>query len=123
MTNPRIATLSLLAAHGPDWPAHDSPKNGPTAASIFDKRVSAELGLARFGLYQVDLPPWATTEPHDHVQDEVEDAYAVIRGNGWVIVDGQEVRIEAGQFVGVTKESNRFIRAGKDGCVLIAVCA
>ena len=92
-------------------------------ASIFDKRVSAELGLSRFGLYHIDLPPGATTEPHDHMQDEVEDAYAVIRGDGWVIVDGQEVRIHVGQFVGVTKESNRFIRAGKNGCVLIAVCA
>jgi quercetin dioxygenase-like cupin family protein len=112
--------MSYSITHVDDVPAERGPH---PAASIFDKRVSAELGLARLGLYQIDLPPWATTEPHDHVQDEVEDAYAVIRGNGWVIVDGQEVGIEVGQFVGVTKESNRFIRAGEDGCVLIAVCA
>jgi uncharacterized cupin superfamily protein len=112
--------MSYSIIHVDDVPAERGPH--PTA-SMFDERVSAELGLARFGLYQIDLPPGATTEPLDHVQDEVEDAYAVIRGSGWVIVDGQEVGIEVGQFVGVTKESNRFIRAGTDGCVLIAVCA
>jgi uncharacterized cupin superfamily protein len=112
--------MSYSIAHVDDVPAERGPH---PAASSFDRRVSAQLGLDNFGLYQVELPPGASTEPHDHVQDEVEDAYAVIRGDGWVVVDGQEVPIGVGQFVGVTKESKRFIRAGKRGCVLIAVCA
>lgn len=112
--------MSYSITHVDDVPVERGPH---PAASVFDRRVSAHLGLARFGLYQLDLPPGATTEPHDHLQDEVEDAYAVIRGGGWVIVDGQAVPIGVGHFVGVTKESNRFIRAGEDGCVLIAVCA
>src|SRR5687768_17043457 len=112
--------MAYSITHIDDVPAERGPH---PAATPFDKRVSAQLGLARFGLYQLDPPAGATTEPHDHLQDEVEDAYAVIRGDGWVVVDGQEVPIGVGQFVGVTKDSHRFIRAGDHGCVLIAVCA
>ncbi len=93
------------------------------AASPYDERVSDQLGLSAFALYQVELPPSASTEPHDHLEDGVEDAYALIRGTGWLVVDGSEVPLDVGHFVAVTKESVRHIRAGTDGCVLIAVCA
>lgn len=93
------------------------------AASPFDKRVSEQLGLVAFEMYQVELPPGASTEPHDHEHDGVEDAYAVIRGGGWLVVDDQEVPLVAGDFVAVTQESRRHVRASDHGCVLIAVCA
>ena len=100
------------------------PGKGPhPAGSPFDKRISDRLGLTNFEMYQVELPPEAETEPHDHLSDEVEDAYAIIRGRGWLIVDDQEHVLEPGHFVTVSKEPTRYIRAGSDGCDLIAVCA
>lgn len=111
--------MSYSVIHVDDVPAERGPH---PAASVYDKRVSERLGLAGFAIYQVDVPPGARTEAHDHLQDGVEDAYAVVRGGGWLVVDGQEVPIGVGHFVAVTKESNRYIRAGTDGCVLIAVC-
>lgn len=111
--------MPYAIVHGVDLPIGRGPH---PAASPFDKRVSDQLGLRAFELYQVALPPGSSTEPHDHLHDDVEDAYAVVRGSGWLIVDGEEIPITSGHFVAVTKESTRFIRAGADGCDFIAVC-
>jgi hypothetical protein len=40
-----------------------------------------------------------------------------------VIVDEEEIPVGPGQFVAVTVESSRFLRAGPEGLVFIAVCA
>ena len=93
------------------------------AASPYDKKLSEPRGLTNFELYQVELPPGATTVVHDHLADEVEDAYVVVAGSGWLVVDGQEVALNVGHCVAVTQESVRAVRAGEDGCTLIAVCA
>ena len=92
------------------------------AASAYDKGVGAALGVERFGVYQVELPPGAETVAHDHTADGAEDVYAVLRGTGAVIVDGEEVAVRPGMFVAVGKDSTRQVRAGPDGLVFIAVC-
>jgi uncharacterized cupin superfamily protein len=93
------------------------------AASPFDRRIGAALGVSAFGLYQVELPPGAATVRHDHLEDRAEDVYAAIRGEGVVVVDGEEVPIEPGDFVAVKPDSIRQVRAGEAGLVFIAVCA
>ncbi|MEJ2868264.1 cupin [Actinomycetospora sp. OC33-EN08] len=93
------------------------------AASPFEKRVGEAVGLTAFGLYQIELPAGAETVAHDHRDDHAEDAYAVLRGSGWVVVDGEEIPVAPGQFIAVTEESSRHLRAGDDGLVFIAVCA
>lgn len=92
------------------------------AASPFDKRLSTELGLEAFEVYQVELPPGAESVAHDHIEDRVEDVYVFLRGDGWVVVDDEEVPVEAGTFVAVTVESNRYVRGGDNGLVFVAVC-
>lgn len=92
------------------------------AASPFDRCIGAALGVSAFGLYQVELPPGAGTVRHDHLEDRAEDVYAALRGSGVVVVDGKEVAIKAGEFVAVTPDSARHVRAGETGLVFIAVC-
>jgi uncharacterized cupin superfamily protein len=92
------------------------------AASPFDKGVGAALGVQRFGIYQVELPPGAETVAHDHSADGAEDVYAVLRGSGVVLVDGEEVTVRPGTFIAVEKDSTRQVRAGPDGLTYIAVC-
>lgn len=70
----------------------------------------------------MELPAGAATEPHDHVQDGVEDTYAIICGDGWLVVDGEEIQLEAGHFIAVSQTSTRYLKAGDDGCDFIAVC-
>jgi hypothetical protein len=45
-----------------------------------------------FDVYQVELPAGAQSVEHDHGADGVEDMYAVIRGAGQVVADGQGER-------------------------------
>lgn len=104
--------------------ARMTAERGPhPAASPFDKRVSQKLGVSAFEVYQVELPPGAETVRHTHLADQVEDVYAFIRGEGWVVVDDEHVPVRPGQFVAVTVESARQVRAGDDGLAFIALCA
>jgi mannose-6-phosphate isomerase-like protein (cupin superfamily) len=48
--------------------------------------------------------------------------YAIIRGGGWIVVDGKESPVRTGQFVFITPEATRQLRAGSDGLEYIAVC-
>jgi len=107
-----VSAATLAAGPGPH-----------PAASAYDKGVGEALGVSAFGLYQVELPAGAVTVEHDHIEDRAEDVYAVLRGRGAVLVDGHEVLIGPGQFVAVTPESTRFVRAGADGLTFFAVCA
>jgi uncharacterized cupin superfamily protein len=93
------------------------------AATPYDRCIGEELGVRAFGLYQVELPGGAETVPHDHHDDRAEDAYAVLRGNGVVVVDGEEVAVGPGDFIAVTPDSTRHMRADTGGLVFIAICA
>jgi uncharacterized cupin superfamily protein len=106
-----------------DPSALDVGRGPHPAASPFEKWVGEAIGITAFGLYQIELPAGEETVPHDHRDDHAEDAYAVVRGRGWVIVDEQETAVGPGQFIAVTVESSRYLRAGPDGLVFIAVCA
>jgi len=100
-----------------------SAEPGPhPAASPYDKGIGAALGVERFGIYQVELPPGAATVAHDHTQDGAEDVYAVLAGSGSVIVDGEEVPVKPGMFIAVDRASTRQVRASPDGLTYIAVC-
>lgn len=112
MTFTRVAAAELEPAPGPH-----------PAASVFDKDIGEKLGLQAFGLYQVELPAGAETVRHNHLQDGLQDAYAVIAGSGFVVVDDVELTVHAGDFVAVSPESDRSVRAGPDGLTFIAVCA
>lgn len=112
MTYHIVDPTSIIAGRGPH-----------PAASPFDKRISEQLGVSAFEVYQVELPPSAETVRHDHLDDRVEDVYAILRGAGWVIVDDESVAVCPGQFIAVTTESARQVRAGRVGLDFIALCA
>jgi mannose-6-phosphate isomerase-like protein (cupin superfamily) len=112
MTYAIVDALKMEASPGPH-----------PAGSRYDKGVGSALGVASFGIYQVELPPDAETVRHDHTVDGAEDVYAVISGGGTVVVDDEDVPVRAGQFIAVKPDSMRHVRAGKLGLVFIAVCA
>lgn len=104
--------------------AQIQPAPGPhPAGSPYDKNVGRALGVRAFGIYQIELPPGAETVRHNHADDGAEDVYGVLHGTGTVIVDAQDVPIGPGQFIAVTPDADRHIRAGDSGLILIAVCA
>lgn len=104
-------------------PASMTAGPGPhPAASPFDKRISEHLGIRAFEVYQVELPPGEETVRHDHLDDQVEDVYAILYGEGWLLVDEEQVPLTPGKFVAVSMESARQVRAGDAGLVFIAIC-
>lgn len=104
-------------------PASLTAGPGPhPAASPFDKRMSEDLGISAFEVYQVELPPGAETVCHDHLDDGVEDLYFIVSGDGWVIVDDEPLPVQRGLFIAVTVESARQVRAGPSGISFIALC-
>jgi len=111
MSYPTIDPASMAAARGPH-----------PAASPYDKDVGRALGIRAFGSYQVELPHGAETVSHHHRGDGAEDMYAVLRGTGLVVVDGEEVPVSPGQFIAITPDSIRHVRAGASGLVFSAVC-
>lgn len=62
-------------------------------------------------------------ERHDHVDDRVEDVYAILLGTSWVIVDDEPLPVEPSKSIAVRMESARQIRAGDTGFEFIAFCA
>lgn len=80
------------------------------------------LGISAFEVYQVELPPGAETVRHDHLDDGVEDLYFIVSGEGWVLVDDEQLTIRPGQFIAVSVESTRQLRAGNRGLSLVALC-
>lgn len=121
---PRDEPASLIfVAYQIVNPASMTAGPGPhPAASPFDKRISEHLGIRAFEVYQVELPPGEETVRHHHLDDRVEDVYAILCGEGWLLVDEEQVPLSPGQFVAVSMESVRQVRAGDDGLVFIALC-
>ncbi|WP_296391599.1 cupin [Williamsia sp.] len=107
-----VDATSIPAGHGPH-----------PAASPFDRRISDALHVSAFEVYQVELPPGAETVPHDHLDDRNDDVYAVIAGDGWIVIDGASIAVGPGQFVSVELHHRRHLHAGPDGLTVIAVCA
>lgn len=100
------------------------PEPGPRpAASAYAKGIGQALGVGAFGIYQVELPPGCETVAHDHAADGTEDVYAVMRGTGIAVLDGEEVPLRSGEFIAFQPHSLRYVRAGSDGLVFFAVCA
>lgn len=112
MSHVIVDASSIPAGHGPH-----------PAASPYDRRISEALGVTAFEVYQVELPPGAETVPHDHLEDRNDDVYAVIAGDGWVVIDGNSVPVQPGQFVPVEIAHRRHLRAGASGLTVIAICA
>lgn len=96
------------------WTGHP-----PCGQPLRQAHHGAPGGVGLRGL-QIELPAGASTEPHDHLADDV---YAIVRGSGWLIVDGHRAPLGVGDFAAVTKQSTRHVIAGEDGCSLIAICA
>jgi mannose-6-phosphate isomerase-like protein (cupin superfamily) len=84
--------------------------------------VSEALGISALEVYTVELPPEGETVRHDHLDDGVEDLYFIVSGDGWVLVDGEQLPLRPGLFVAVTVESAKQVRAGTSGLTFIALC-
>ena len=58
--------------------------------------LSAPLGVGKFKVNRLELPPGGEGPEHDHVANGEEEVYAVVAGSGTLIVDGEGDRSPPG---------------------------
>ena len=55
--------------------------------------LSAPLGVGKFKVNRLELPPGGEGPEHDHATNGEEEVYAVVGGSGTLLVDGEEVAL------------------------------
>ena len=84
--------------------------------------LSAPLGVDKFKVNRLELPPGGEGPEHDHAAKGEEEVYAVVGGSGTVVVDGQEIAVRLGHFVFCFPDARRQMRAvltGSSGSALV----
>jgi mannose-6-phosphate isomerase-like protein (cupin superfamily) len=79
------------------------------------RKVRRALGARAFGFNYFTLPAGVTGREHDHTEANQEEVYFVVRGDGVMRVDGEEVELKPGRFVRVDPHSTRVPVAGSEG--------
>lgn len=102
-----------------------------TAASIDElpslfggviKLARRGLGISAFGVQVLDLPPDYVTDAHDERPTGQEELYAVLDGEGSVLLDdGTRHPIDAGHLVRLAPEGSRRLAAGPNGVRVMVV--
>ena len=87
------------------------------------RRLSEPLGVTAFAVNQISIGPNAEGRAHDHTADGQEEIYIITRGSGTLVVDGEDVPVAAGQWVFVSPDSPRQLKAGEQGLTWIGIGA
>jgi mannose-6-phosphate isomerase-like protein (cupin superfamily) len=86
------------------------------------KRVRAELGVQSFGVQIIDLPPNIDQYPeHDHAEAGQEEVFWVVRGSGWIEIDGERVDLDPERIVRVGPAARRKLYSGPEGARILAL--
>ena len=85
--------------------------------------LTAPLGVSSFKINRLELPADGEGPEHDHKDNGEQEVYAIVAGNGTLLVDGEEVALRPGLFVYCSPEARRQMRAGADGLVWIGIGA
>ena len=75
------------------------------------------LGAEAFGFNVVDIEPGGEIPAHDHTEDDQEEVFVILEGEGTIVADGSEHDSPAGTFCRFAPEVNRTIRNKSDARV------
>ena len=79
------------------------------------KLIGREVEPKVLRFNQFDSEPNQEGHEHDELASGQEEVYVVLRGDGVLRVDGDQVPLEVGRYVLVTPVSRRQVVAGSDG--------
>jgi mannose-6-phosphate isomerase-like protein (cupin superfamily) len=86
------------------------------------KRARAELGVESFGMQVIDMPPNYENYPeHDHLHDNQEEVFLVMRGGGEIEIEGERFPLDDNHVARVGPETKRKIWPGPDGIRLVVL--
>jgi uncharacterized cupin superfamily protein len=75
------------------------------------------LGAESFGFNVVDIEPGGQIPAHDHAEDDQEEVFIILDGQGTLVTDDEEHDAPAGTFCRLAPEVNRTIRNNSDAPV------
>lgn len=93
----------------------------PTLWDGFAKLVRAGLEIEAFGVNIMDLPPDYRTKSHDEAETGQQELYVALRGSGAVIVDDEELALDADHLVCVDAGTPRVLGSGPAGLRVLIV--
>jgi mannose-6-phosphate isomerase-like protein (cupin superfamily) len=93
----------------------------PVSGGLHFLRDSLECD--QVGVSVLDCEPGWEGKPHDHADQAHEEVYVLVDGSATVIVDDENVSMEAGDAVRIDPESERQIRNGDDQSQFVLVGA
>jgi mannose-6-phosphate isomerase-like protein (cupin superfamily) len=86
------------------------------------KRARAELGVQSFGMQVLDFPPNLDQYPeHDHAEVGQEEVFWLVRGSGWIEIDGERVDLDPETMVRVEPAARRKLFSGPEGARILAL--
>jgi uncharacterized cupin superfamily protein len=68
------------------------------------------LGAESFGFNVVDIEPGGQIPAHDHAEDDQEEVFIILEGQGTFVTDDEEHEAPAGTYCRYAPEVNRTIR-------------
>jgi quercetin dioxygenase-like cupin family protein len=86
-------------------------------------KLRRALGTNAFGINEIRLPPGQEGREHDESDTGHEEVYVVVDGSGTFTVDGEDVRVQAGDYLRVAPQATRLAKAGESGMRFVAVAA
>ena len=94
--------------------------------SIFRKEEGARIELHdKLSLtgseISIDTLPGNTSVPFIHAHKQNEEVYYIVEGNGKIVIDDEDVLVNAGDFVKINPEANRQIFAFENGIKYICI--
>jgi mannose-6-phosphate isomerase-like protein (cupin superfamily) len=86
------------------------------------KRARAELGVESFGMQVIDMPPSYENYPeHDHMHDNQEEVFIVMRGGGEIEIEGERFPLDSNNVARVGPETKRKVWPGPEGIRLVVL--
>jgi mannose-6-phosphate isomerase-like protein (cupin superfamily) len=83
------------------------------------RKTRRATGARAFGFNYLTIPPGVEGREHDHADTNEEEVYFVVKGDGYMRIDGDELELRPGRFVRVDPGSTRVPIAGREGLELV----
>jgi mannose-6-phosphate isomerase-like protein (cupin superfamily) len=85
-------------------------------------KARAELGVTAFGFQVIQMPPEYGDYPeHDHAESGQEEVFVVLKGSGWMDVEGERVEMDPETLVRVGADVRRKVHAGPEGLRMLVI--
>ena len=99
---------------------HEGDPSIESFRGVFLKMRRA-LGTTAFGVNEVRMPPGGAGMEHDESDTGHEEVYVVLAGFGAFKIDGDEIAVEAGDYLRIEATATRQPLAGPEGLRFIAI--